>query len=104
MSFRRRPRVSLKTPEQFGAMRRAGLVLARIHDEIEKKLRAGMTTADIDRISRDVISGAGAKSNFLGYQGFPATVCVSVNEEIVHGIPGSRVLCEGDVVLSLIHI
>ncbi|WP_250258877.1 type I methionyl aminopeptidase [Dermabacter sp. Marseille-Q3180] len=98
MSFRRKPRVSLKTPEQFGTMRRAGLLLARIHEEIEKSLCAGMTTADIDQISRAVIAEAGAKSNFLGYHGFPATVCVSVNEEIVHGIPGSRVIREGDVV------
>lgn len=98
MSFRRKPRVSLKTPEQFGVMRRAGLLLARIHDEIEDRLRAGMTTADIDQISRGIIDGAGARSNFLGYRGFPATVCVSVNEEIVHGIPGTRVIREGDVV------
>ncbi|MCT1866976.1 type I methionyl aminopeptidase [Dermabacter sp. p3-SID358] len=98
MSFRRKPRVSLKTPEQFGVMRRAGLLLARIHDEIEDRLREGMTTADIDQISRGIIDGAGARSNFLGYHGFPATVCVSVNEEIVHGIPGTRVIREGDVV------
>ena len=98
MPFRRKPRVSLKTPEQFGVMRRAGLLLDRIHDEIEKNLRSGMTTADIDEISRAVIAEAGAKSNFLGYHGFPATVCVSVNEEIVHGIPGTRVICDGDVV------
>lgn len=98
MSFRRKPRVSLKTPKQFGAMRRAGLLLARIHDEIEDRLREGMTTAAIDQISRDIIDGAGAESNFLGYHGFPATVCVSVNEEIVHGIPGTRVIQDGDVV------
>jgi len=94
----RRERVDLKTREQVRVMRRAGLVVADIHRAIRAAVRPGMTTADLDAVARDVIAGAGATSNFLGYHGFPAAICTSVNDEVIHGIPGARMLQAGDVV------
>ncbi|XEO21862.1 type I methionyl aminopeptidase [Buchananella felis] len=79
-------------------MRRAGLVVAAIHAALREAVAPGRTTAEMDEVSAAAIEAAGARSNFKGYHGFPATVCISVNEEIVHGIPGKRVLKEGDVV------
>lgn len=94
----RRDRVELKTPEQIALMRRSGLLLSRIHDELAAAIRPGITTGELDAIAAERIAEAGATPNFLGYQGYPATLCISVNEEVVHGIPGSRVLRDGDVV------
>lgn len=79
-------------------MRRAGLVVAEALAAVRAAARPGMTTSDLDAVSDATIAGAGATSNFRGYMGFPATICVSVNEEIVHGIPGARVLKVGDLV------
>jgi methionyl aminopeptidase len=79
-------------------MRRAGRVVAEMHDVCREAIRPGVTTAQLDALARDVLDRRGATSNFLGYGGFPAVLCASVNDEIVHGIPGSRVLEEGDVV------
>ncbi|CAM3929153.1 type I methionyl aminopeptidase [Helcobacillus massiliensis] len=93
-----RSRIEYKTPEQFAHMRAAGLLVDRLHDEIQRSLQPGMTTGDLDRIAAEVIADGGGTPNFLGYQGFPATICVSVNEEIVHGIPGDRVINDGDLV------
>ncbi|WP_127132300.1 type I methionyl aminopeptidase [Georgenia sp. SYP-B2076] len=93
-----REKIEYKTPEQVRAMRRAGLVVADIHAALREAVAPGMTTADLDAVSAGVIERAGATSNFLGYNGFPATACISVNEVIVHGIPGDRVIREGDVV------
>lgn len=93
-----RERIEYKTPEQVRVMRRAGLVVADALDAVRAQVRAGMTTADLDAIAADVIRGAGATPSFLGYEGYPATLCVSVNDEVVHGIPGARVLGPGDVV------
>ncbi|WP_425955027.1 type I methionyl aminopeptidase [Xylanimonas sp. McL0601] len=93
-----RERVELKTPEQVRVMRRAGLVVADVLAAVRASARPGMTTADLDDVARKVIADAGATSNFLGYHGFPATICASVNDEVIHGIPGPRVLRAGDVV------
>ncbi|TRW45007.1 type I methionyl aminopeptidase [Georgenia yuyongxinii] len=93
-----REKIEYKTPDQVRAMRRAGLVVADIHAALRDAVAPGMTTADLDAVSADVIARAGAKPNFLGYHGFPATACISVNEEIVHGIPGDRMIRDGDVV------
>ncbi len=79
-------------------MRRAGLVVADALDAVREALRPGVTTADLDAVAERVIRGAGATPSFLGYYGYPATLCVSVNDEVVHGIPGVRVLEPGDVV------
>lgn len=79
-------------------MRRAGRVVAEMHAAAAARTVPGATTADIDRACREVLERRGARSNFLGYQGFPAVACVSVNEVVVHGIPGDQVLREGDIV------
>ena len=79
-------------------MRRAGQVVAEMHEVCRDALRPGVTTGELDRLARDVLDRRGARSNFLGYHGFPAVICASVNDEVVHGIPGARVLEDGDVV------
>jgi methionyl aminopeptidase len=79
-------------------MRQAGRVVAEMHEVCAAAAVPGATTADLDRVARDVLEKRGARSNFLGYHGFPAVVCTSPNEVIVHGIPGDRVLSEGDII------
>jgi methionyl aminopeptidase len=79
-------------------MRRAGRVVAEMHAVCRDAIRPGVSTGQLDELARAVLDRRGATSNFLGYGGFPAVLCASVNDEIVHGIPGSRVLEEGDVV------
>ncbi|WP_454085480.1 type I methionyl aminopeptidase [Georgenia sp. Marseille-Q6866] len=93
-----RERIEYKTPEQIRVMRRAGLVVAEIHAALREAAAPGRTTAELDDVARQVLDRAGARSNFLGYHGYPAHVCISVNDEVVHGIPGERVLADGDVV------
>jgi methionyl aminopeptidase len=87
----------LKTKEQVAKMRRAGRVVAEMLDECSEAARPGLTTADLDQVARAVIDRRGATSNFLNYHGFPAVICTSPNEVIVHGIPGSYVLKDGDI-------
>ena len=93
-----RKRIELKTPDQVRHMRRAGLVVSDIHAALRETVRPGVTTGELDAVCAGVIEAAGARSNFLGYYDYPATVCVSVNDEVVHGIPGPRVLRAGDLV------
>jgi methionyl aminopeptidase len=93
-----RDRVQYKRPEDIRAMRRAGLVVAAAHEAVRGGLRPGVTTAELDALAADAIAAAGATPSFLGYHGFPATTCLSVNDEVVHGIPGRRELRPGDVV------
>ncbi len=90
--------IQIKNIEQLKLMRRAGLVVAEIHQLIRDAVKPGMTTSALDAISEAHIKRSKATSNFKGYHGFPATICVSVNEEIVHGIPGSRIINDGDIV------
>jgi methionyl aminopeptidase len=90
--------IQIKTLDELKVMRRAGLVVAQIHQAIRDVIKAGMTTDALDVIAAAVIKRGGATSNFLNYHGFPATICVSINDEIVHGIPGSRLINDGDVV------
>lgn len=90
--------VEIKTPEQIGRMRLAGLVVGRTLELLRSSLRAGMTTLELDRIADDSIRSSGATPSFKGYHGFPGSICASVNDEVVHGIPGGRVIAEGDVV------
>ena len=91
-------RIQLKTREQVRHMRRAGLVVADIHRALREAAVPGVTTRELDGVSARVIAEHGAKSNFLGYFGYPATVCISVNDTVVHGIPDDRVLEAGDIV------
>jgi methionyl aminopeptidase len=87
-----------KTPAQIAVMRRAGRVVAEMHEACTLAAKPGATTADLDAAARDVLERRGARSNFLGYHGFPAVACISPNEVIVHGIPDERVLDDGDIV------
>lgn len=96
--MRSRSHIEIKTPDQVRQMRRAGLVVADIHAALREAVRPGVTTAELDAVCARTIERAGAHSNFLGYYDYPATVCISVNDEVVHGIPGPRVLQEGDLV------
>ncbi|MBD5786786.1 type I methionyl aminopeptidase [Cellulosimicrobium terreum] len=93
-----RERIEYKSPEQVLIMRRAGLVVARSLAVIREAARPGMTTSDLDDLAVAAIADGGATSSFLGYEGYPASLCVSVNDEVVHGIPGPRELHVGDVV------
>ncbi|GAB2618796.1 type I methionyl aminopeptidase [Streptomyces capparidis] len=90
--------VEIKTPEQIAKMREAGLVVAEALKACREAVAPGVTTKDLDEIAAKVISDHGATSNFLGYGGFPATICASVNDVVVHGIPDGQVLREGDVI------
>ena len=91
--------VTIKNAEGIELMRIAGQILGRVHNEVAKELKAGMTTWDIDHLAEDLIRSYGCTPSFLNYQGFPASVCVSVNDEVVHGIPSKyRILQEGDIV------
>ena len=96
---RRALSIQIKTPEEFAVMREAGLVVAHTLEVVAAAVRPGVTTADLDAIAEREIRAAGATPSFLGYHGYPATICTSVNEEIVHGIPSSaRRLNEGDII------
>lgn len=91
-------RIELKTVEQMRWMRRAGLVVADIHSSLRAAARPGITTRELDAVSAEAIRRGDATSNFLHYSGYPATVCISVNDVVVHGIPGDYELREGDLV------
>jgi methionyl aminopeptidase len=90
--------LEIKTPDQVDVMRRAGLVVGRTLEVLRAAVRPGVSTIELDAIAEDSIRSAGATPSFLGYQGFPASICASVNDEVVHGIPGERVLADGDVI------
>ena len=91
--------IQLKTPEQFAIMRKAGRVVALCLAEINSAIKPGMTTLELDLIAREVMAKEGAKPSFLGYHGYPAVICVSINEEVVHGIPDEkRFINDGDLV------
>ncbi len=96
--LRRLRGIELKTPEQVRAMRVAGLVVADALAALRDAVVPGVTTAQLDRLAETVIRDAGATPSFLGYQGFPGTLCTSVNDVVVHGIPDDTVVREGDLV------
>ena len=98
MSMLRRERVELKTPEQIAVMRRSGMLLSQVHDMLQEAIRPGITTGELDARAETMIREYGATPNFLDYHGFPASLCISVNDVVVHGIPGDQVLEQGDVV------
>jgi methionyl aminopeptidase len=97
MSFFRRERIDGKSPEQLRTMRSAGRVVAETLALLREQARPGMTTKELDTLAEGFIRRSGAAPSFLGYHGFTGTICTSVNEEIVHGIPGTRVLAAGDL-------
>jgi methionyl aminopeptidase len=88
-----------RSADEIAKMRKAGRVVAEMHARIREAIRPGVTTADLDRIGREVIDRNGARSNFLNYHGFPAVICTSPNSMIVHGIPSPDVVLEeGDII------
>jgi len=92
--------ITTKSPEDFARMRRAGTVVARIHEVVREAAKPGVTLLALDAMAADVIADGGCTPNFLNYHGFPGNTCLSVDREIVHGIPSKRKLQEGDI-LSL---
>ncbi len=90
--------VPRRSEAELAAMRVAGGIVAQVLQEMERRVAPGVTTQELDAIAEAMIRDAGAVPSFKGYLGYPATVCASINEEIVHGIPGERRLCEGDIV------
>ena len=90
--------ITLKSPHEIEAMRRAGRLTSAARALAGAMIRPGVTTQEIDRAVHDFICAQGAVPSFLNYNGFPASVCASVNDEVIHGIPGKRVLQEGDIV------
>jgi len=90
--------IIVKSEREIATMRQAGRIVATVLEVLKAKLRAGMKTKELDIIAAKELARLGAKPSFKGYRGFPANLCVSVNDEIVHGIPGERVIAEGDIV------
>lgn len=99
--------VTIKSERELELMREAGKLLAKVHEGLAKELKAGMTTLEVDRLGEEMIRSFGCIPSFKNYHGYPASVCVSINEEVVHGIPTKhRVIEEGDIVsldIGLIH-
>ena len=90
--------IIIKSARELAYMRQAGRIVAETLAILQDRIRPGITTADLDALAYKVITKHNAVPSFKGYRGFPASLCVSVNEEVVHGIPGKRVLREGDIV------
>jgi methionyl aminopeptidase len=99
MRLRKEPEIQVKSPEEIGRMYAAGQVVARTLSVLKESVRPGITTAELDAIAEREIRGAGAVPSFLGYFGYPASICTSVNEQVVHGIPSpEQALRPGDVI------
>ena len=91
--------ITIKSAREIELMKEAGRILEIVHEEMKNALHPGMTTKDIDRIGEEVIRSYGCIPSFLNYNGYPASICVSVNDEVVHGIPSEkRIIREGDIV------
>jgi len=91
--------IIIKSPQEVEAMRRAGAVVGRLFEEVKGRIRAGVTTQDLEEFTEEFVARHGVKGAFKGYMGYPANLCTSINEEVVHGIPSrSRVLRDGDIV------
>lgn len=91
--------VTIKSAREIELMREAGRILAKTHEELGKAIRPGISTMDIDRLGEEIIRSYGCIPSFKNYNGYPASICVSVNDEVVHGIPDrKRILLEGDIV------
>lgn len=90
--------ITIKTQEQIEKMRKAGKILADLDKILAKEVKPGVSTKHLDKIAEDYIRSCGAVPSFKGYGGFPGSICASVNEEVIHGIPGSRILKEGDII------
>lgn len=90
--------IIVKSSREIGVMREAGRIVATVLDTLKKEIKPGITTGELDAIAARIIKEHGATASFKGYRGYPASICASINEEVVHGIPGDRVLQEGDLI------
>lgn len=91
--------VTIKSAREIELMKAAGKILAKVHQNLEEELKAGMSTYEVDRLGEEMIRSYGCIPSFKNYQGYPASVCVSINDEVVHGIPNKqRILQDGDIV------
>ena len=90
--------IFIKSKDEIQIMREAGAIVAELMLRLEEMIRQGVTTGDLDRMAEKFIRSRGAAPTFIGYQGYPKTLCTSINEEVVHGIPGPKMLREGDVI------
>jgi methionyl aminopeptidase len=90
--------IYIKNENQINFMRIAGDIVAKTHELLEKAVRPGITTKELDKIAEEFIRSQGATPSFLGYNGYPASICASVNEEIIHGIPSLKKLKDGDII------
>jgi methionyl aminopeptidase len=90
--------ITVKTPAELEKMRAAGKIVGQVLVELGQRVKPGVSTRELDVFARNFIEKQGATAAFLGYQGYPATICASVNEQVVHGIPDIRVLQEGDII------
>ena len=90
--------ISIKTPEEIELLRVAGEITGDTHNYLKKFIKPGITTGELDKLAYDYILSRDCTPSFKGYDGFPGTICASVNDEVVHGIPGNRVLQEGDII------
>ena len=90
--------MSAKSSRELDIMREAGRIVAQTHEAVKQAIEPGITTRELDAVADKVIRAAGAFPSFMGYNGYPAAICTSVNEELVHGIPGNRRLAEGDII------
>lgn len=90
--------INIRSPQEIAKIRKSSSLVARALEKVKEAIRPGVSTAELDRIAEETIKRGGGKPAFKGYRGFPASLCVSVNEEVVHGIPGKRRLKKGDIV------
>ena len=90
--------IILKSKKEIELMREAGKIVAETHEILKKAIKPGITTLELDKIAENNIRKYNAVPSFKGYDGFPGSICASINEEVVHGIPGNRVLKEGDII------
>ncbi len=90
--------ITIRTKEEIELLREAGKIVAETHDYLKKFIKPGITTKELDKLAYDFIISKGATPSCLGYEGFPATLCTSINDEVVHGIPSARKLKNGDII------
>lgn len=98
--------ISIKTSQEIAILRDAGKILAEISEDLKRSLKEGITTREVDRVAEKLIRQRAVVPAFKGYRDFPGCVCISINEEVVHGVPGSRLLRAGDIVsldVGIIH-
>ena len=93
--------ITIKTPAEIEKMREAGRLTKNVLDLIERSIREGMTTKDLDKIAYDYIKSCGATPSFLGYSGYPASICTSIDEMVVHGIPSKDVVIKSGQIVSV---